>query len=338
MYYTGIDLHRKTSFITTINEQGHIVTKANVKNHPDLILDYFQGLDDDTQVVIESTANWYWLHDLLSEHGCSVILSNPTETKAIASAKIKNDRIDSHMLAQLLRAQLISTAHVSSQASRQLKELIRHRGKLVRDHVRMKNRIHNILAKNNYQIPVSDLFSKKGLSWLSEVHLPGYHRKQVNTYLYLYETLKEQVANLTKAISNQAQTNDTAKLLMSIPGIGPITAMTIIAEVDDITRFASYRHLSSYAGLVPSLASSAGKDRRGHITKQGSRFLRTAMVEAAQAAVRKRNSKINIYFRRRLVRSGYQKAVVATAHKLLQYVYFVWKNQSPYREQLPAVA
>ena len=101
------------------------------------------------QVVIESTANWYWLYDLLTLHSIPVVVSNPVKTKAIASARIKNDKLDSHMLAQLLRADLLATVHVSSLQTRQLKELLRHRHKLVRDCVRMKNRIHMLLMKNN---------------------------------------------------------------------------------------------------------------------------------------------------------------------------------------------
>ena len=129
MYYTGIDLHRKTSFLTTVDSIGQIVKKANVANQESTILEYFLTLDDDTQVVIESTANWYWLYDLLTEHGMGVVISNPVKTKAIASARIKNDKLDSHMLAQLLRTNLLATVHVSSQQTRQLKELLHHRSK-----------------------------------------------------------------------------------------------------------------------------------------------------------------------------------------------------------------
>jgi transposase len=147
MYYTGIDLHRKTSFFTIINERGEIVKKSNLPNEEGQILHYFQELVKPTRVVIESTANWYWLYDLLTDNGFDVVISNPVKTKAIASARIKNDKLDSHMLAQLLRADLLATVYVSSQQTRQLKELLRHRSKLVRDSVRMKNRIHNIMAK-----------------------------------------------------------------------------------------------------------------------------------------------------------------------------------------------
>jgi transposase len=125
MYYTGIDLHRKTSFVTTVDQSGQIVKKINLINDEVTILDYFLSLDDDTKVVIESTANWYWLYDLLTEHSIPVVVSNPVKTKAIASARIKNDKLDSHMLAQLLRADLLATVHVSSKQTRELKELLR---------------------------------------------------------------------------------------------------------------------------------------------------------------------------------------------------------------------
>jgi transposase len=338
MYYTGIDLHKKTSFITTIDAHGKIVTRANLQNVEEDILAYFANLGDETKIVIESMASWYWLYDLLTGAGFEVVISNPVKTKAIASAKIKNDKLDSHMLAQLLRADLISTVHVSSLETRKLKELLRHRSRLVRDATRMKNRIHMLLMKNNLRSPFSDLFGVKGLRYLKDIDLPDYHREQVKTYLLLYEKLQEQIEPLTKTVRALAKENHTAQLLMTIPGIGPITAMFIVAEVDDISRFRSYRNLASYAGLVPSLDASAGKEKRGRITKQGSRYLRTALVEVAQAAARMQNSRLRIFFRRRIVKAGYQKAIVATAHKILQYAFYVWKNQTPYQETYPVCA
>jgi transposase len=338
MYYTGIDLHKKTSFITTIDTDGKIVTRANLQNVEEDILAYFAALAKETKIVIESMSSWYWLYDLLTGEGFEVVISNPVKTKAIASAKIKNDKVDSHMLAQLLRADLISTVHVSSLETRKLKELLRHRSRLVRDATRMKNRIHMLLMKNNFQNPFSDLFGTQGLRYLKEIDLPDYHRHQVETYLLLYEKLQEQIKPLTRRVRAFAKENHTAQLLMTIPGIGPITAMFIVAEVDDISRFRSYRNLASYAGLVPSLDASAGKEKMGRITKQGSPYLRTALVEAAQAAARMQNSRLRIFFRRRIVKTGYQKAVVATAHKILQYAFYVWKNQKPYQETYPVCA
>ena len=338
MYYTGIDLHKKTSYITTVDEKGRIVARGNFGNIETEILDHFVSLGTDGQIVIESMSSWFWLYDLLTGNGFEVVVSNPVKTKAIASAKIKNDKLDSHMLAQLLRAGLICTIHVSSLETRKLKELLRHRNRLVQDATRMKNRIHNLLMKNNYQIPVSDLFGLEGLRYLQEIDLPCYHRESLETYLHLYEGLKEQIDPLTMAVHGLAKENVMAKLLMTIPGIGPIVAMYMVAEIEDICRFPSYRHLSSYAGLVPSLDSSGDKVRTGRITKQGSPHLRTALIEAAHTIPRMKKCRLNIFFRRRIVKSGYRKAIVATAHKILQIAFYVLKNQTPYREEYPVCA
>jgi transposase len=338
MYYTGIDLHKKTSFITTVDEEGRVVARRNLPNELSMILGYFDALDQPTQVVIESMGSWYWLYDALSQAGHEVMISNPGKTKAIASAKIKNDKVDSHMLAQLLRAGLIARVHVSRLETRQLKELLRHRSKLVNDARRMKNRIHILLMKNNIQQPFSDLFGARGIEYLRQLPLPPTYQEPLKVYLALYLQLEQQIAPLTRQLQQLAKQQPMAKLLMSIPGVGPLVAMTFVAEVEDIGRFASYRKLSAYAGLVPSLDSSAGKDRRGHITKQGSKYLRTALIESAQCVARLRTCRLNAFFRRRIVRSGYSKAVTATAHKILQIAYYVLKNQQPYQEQYVARA
>jgi transposase len=124
---------------------------------------------------------------------------------------------------------------------------------------------------------------------------------------------------------------------MTIPGVGPITSLFMVAEIEDISRFKSYRHLSSYAGLVPGFNASADKQHMGRITKQGSPYLRTALVEAAQVAARTK-SKLSIFFRRQIVQSGYQKAIVATAHKIIQYAFYILRDQQPYREDIDALA
>lgn len=338
MYFTGIDLHKKTSFMTTIDKNGQVVFRANLKNDPTVILDYFAALDQKPKIVIESTATWHWLYDLLTENGYEVVVSNPVKTKAIASAKIKNDKLDSHMLAQLLRTNLVATVYVSSIETRKLKELVRHRQKLVRDAARMKNRIHSILAKNNSPTPFSDLFGVKGLQYLEQIQLPDHHRSQVDNLLSVYRHLQERIEPLTEAINKLAKEHPMAQLLVTIPGIGPITAMFIVAEIEDIGRFPSFRNLASYAGLVPSLHASGPKRHTGRITKQGSVYLRTALVEAAQAIPRMKRCRLNLFFRRRIVKSGYRKAIVATAHKILQYVYYILKNQTPYLETYPKPA
>ena len=323
MYYTGIDLHKKTSYITTVDEKGRIVARGNFGNIETVILEHFMSLGTQGQIVIESMSSWYWLYDLLTGSGFKVVVSNPVKTKAIASAKIKSDKLDSHMLAQLLRAGLICTIHVSSLETPRLKELLRHRNRLVQDATRMKNRIHNLLMKNNCQIPISDLFGLEGLGYLKEIDLPCYHRESLETYLHLHEGLKEQIEPLTMAVHGLAKENAMAKLLMTIPGIGPIVAMYMVAEIEDVRRFPSYRHLCSYAGLVPSLDFSGGKERTGRITKQGSPHLRTALIEAAHAIARMKMCRLKIFFRRCIVKSGCGDCFLCSRQEL-----FPWAGDS----------
>lgn len=338
MYYAGIDLHKKTTYISVIDDKGNLVAKKNLVSKEKAIGDFLESLAQRPKLVMESTRAWYWLYDFLMAEGYEVVVSNPKKTKAIAAAKIKNDKLDSHMLAQLLRAGLLATVYVSDTATRELKELLRHRARLVRDASRMKNRIHNLLAKNNVELPVSDIFGLKGRKLLSQVELPAHHQEPLERYLHLYDELRASIDPLDKEVRQRAKDDDQARLLMSLPGVGPVVALTLLAEIGDISRFKSHRQLASYAGLVPSLHSSAGKDRLGRISKEGSTWMRWALVEAAQAVARSKKTRLNTYFRKKIVKLGYRKATVATAHRLLQFVFYVLRDQRPYVEQFESAA
>lgn len=180
MHYAGMDLHKKTTYISVIDDKGNLVAKKNLASKEKAIGDFLDSLPQRPKLVMESTRAWYWLYDFLTAEGYEVVVSNPKKTKAIAAAKIKNDKLDSHMLAQLLRAGLLATVYVSDPATRERKELLRHRARLVRDCSRMKNRIHNLLAKNNVELPVSDIFGVKGRELLSRVELPEHHQRPLD--------------------------------------------------------------------------------------------------------------------------------------------------------------
>jgi len=338
MYYAGIDLHKKTTYISVIDDKGNLVAKKNLASKEKAIGDFLESLPQRPKLVMESTRAWYWLYDFLKAKGYEVVVSHPKKTKAIAAAKIKNDKLDSHMLAQLLRAGLLATVHVSDPASRELKETLRHRARLVRDSSRMKNRIHNLLAKNNVELPVSDIFGVKGRELLFQVELPAHHQRPLERYLHLYDEIRASIEPLDKEIRQRAKDDEQARLLMSLPGVGPVVALTLLAEIGDISRFKSHRQLAAYAGLVPSLHSSAGKDRLGRISKEGSTWMRWALVEAAQSVARSKKSRLGVYFRKKIVKLGYRKATVATAHRLLQFVFYLLRDQRPYVEQFESAA
>ena len=338
MFYAGIDLHKKTTYISVIDDQGNQVTKRNLVSEAEVILEFFRAQAEPAKIVMESTSAWYWLYDALTEAGYEVVVSNPKKTKAIASAKIKNDKLDAHMLAQLLRADMLATVYVSPLEMRELKEFLRHRARLVRDSVRVRNRIRNLLNKNNLKPPVTTLLSKKGRAWLDQLELPEYHQRPLKNYLLEYDQLRLLLDPLDEEVKQRSAQDSQAQLLMSIPGIGPVVALTFLAEVGDISRFRSHRQLASYVGIVPSLDSSAGKNKHGHITKQGSPWLRSALVEAAQAVSAMKGRRLSLHFRKQITKAGYRKAVVSTAHRILTFAFYVLRDQRPYQEQLSKAA
>jgi transposase len=294
MLYAGIDVHRKTSYISVIDEKGNRVVQRNLPSEIEAIAEFFAGLPEAPAVVMESTSAWYWLYDGLTERGYAVVVSDPRKTKAIASARIKNDKLDAHMLAQLLRADLVAAVYVSPPEYRELKELLRHRVRLVRDKRRMKNRVHNLLAKNNLKLAVQDVFSRKGRVLLESAPLPSCHRRPVDGYLALLDQLEAQISQLDREVKERALEDPQAQLLMTLPGVGPVVAMTFLAEVGDIRRFKTHRQLAAYVGMVPCLDSTAGKNRLGHITKQGSAWLRSALVESAQVVANLKGRRLNL--------------------------------------------
>ncbi len=169
MLYIGIDLHIKTTYVTAIDEEQKIVAKANLLINAQVLVKYLDELSSPFIAVMESTRAWYWAYDALTEAGMPVVVSNPKKTWAIAIQSIKNDRRDSLMLARLLRAGMIEHVYVAEKPMRQLKEMLRHRMMLVRDATRLKNRIHNILAKMNLSAPGRSLWAPKGRAFLEKL-------------------------------------------------------------------------------------------------------------------------------------------------------------------------
>jgi transposase len=190
MLYAVIDVHRRSSYVSVIDEKGPRIAQRNLPSEVEAIAGFLGGLGEIPKIVMESTSAWYRLYDGLGERGHEVVVSGPRKTKAVASARIKNDKLDARMLAQLLRADLVATVYVSPPEYRELKELPRHRVRLVRDKRRMKNRIHNLLAKNNIKLAVQDVFSRKGRVLLESAPLPSCHRRPVDSYLALLDQME----------------------------------------------------------------------------------------------------------------------------------------------------
>ena len=205
-------------------------------------------------------------------------------TKAIASARVKTDAVDARTLAHLLRADLLPEAYIAPRELRDLRDLLRHRVALTRMRTSLKKRVSAILAKHWIAAPYSDMFGVGGTQFLTELELRESPRRRLDSQLALIADFTREIDATSREIDARAKEDPYVPVLCQIRGVGRYIAMLIIAEVGDISRFATARRLCSWAGLTPTVRSSDGKARLGHISSQGSRALRWALVEAAQHA------------------------------------------------------
>jgi transposase len=312
--YVGIDVHRKRSQVAVIDQSGEVLANRNAPNGAEPILKVIGGLPPGTPAAFEACYGTSWLVQLLEDYGFDPHLVHPSRCKAIASARLKNDKVDAAILAQLLRADLLPEAWIAPPAIRQLRALLRHRVALVRLRTRLRNRIHAIVADYGYDRPAGGYWTGPGRAWLAALELPAVSRELVEDYLGLIDALQDRIDRLDWEIRQRARSDPRVKVLTQLPGIGPFTALVIVAEVGDISRFASARQLASWAGLTPTVRGSDRVAHYGHISKEGSAWLRWVLCEAAQTA--KRSPEFAAAFQRIAKRRGKKIATTAIARKL----------------------
>ena len=336
-YYIGIDVHKKKCVSTIKAKTNKILSQTEFDNNVPGITGFIKMIRKEGYVpataVCESTANyWIVVHDMLEDAGIDTMLAHPHNTKIITETVYKNDKADSAKLADLCRLDMIPESFVADKPARDLRELTRTRLGIKMYATGPKNRIHAILAKYPHEQPKGGLFTGPGLEWLQAVPLREVDRMAVQSHLATIDTLLRQVAKFEKKIAGIAMSDRRAQLIMTIPGIGYITAVTILAEIVDHGRFADAEKLASYAGLVPKHHNSGETTRTGGITKRGSVWLRRAMVEAAFVAVR-HDARIGARYQRLAARIGPMKARVAVARQMLEWVWEMLDHDAEYRTQ-----
>jgi transposase len=317
--WIGIDLHRRRSQIATLDEDGE-VTQQRIATGREAFAEAL-GEPDGTHVAIEATYGWEWLADMLGEAGFDVHLAHPLRTRAIAAARVKTDAVDAATLAHLLRADLLPEAYVAPPELRDLRDLLRHRAMLVHMRTSLKNRVHALLARQGILPTHSDLFGKAGREFLAALELPEGLRRRLDSILALIDDLDREVGTATKEIDARARADERVATLCGIRGVGRYTAMLVIAEVGDVGRFPTARHLCAWAGLTPTIRSSDGKARLGHISRQGSAILRWALTEAAQKAP-SGGGLLRARYERIAKRRGPKVAKVAVARQILTLCYY----------------
>jgi transposase len=328
-YTLGIDLHKHTSTWVLIDADGSECWKRVVPVHP---TQFTKSLSDmpapvaGLPVAIEPVCGWRWVSALLAEAGCAVHHANPLKLALIAKSTKKNDRLDALTLARLLKSGFFPESYRVSDAIEEVRQVVRARAHLVTLRTSVKNRLHGLAtAAGAHTIPGGNPLRKAGRAYIDEQGHQVYQTTQA-----VMDDLTEHIRTLEGALASDSSIKEQITLLTTIPGIGIITAATIIAESGDINRFPTGRHYASYAGLVPRERSSGGTQRFGSITKTGPRLLRSALVEAAMRIRPGNAPELHAHVASLAGRTGAKKARVALARRLATVIHAMVTKQVPY--------
>lgn len=331
--YCGLDLHKRSSYIIIKNGTGRQLIKGKVANSKDTITHFFAPFKGyNIKVAIEATSNYYWMYETLEnmdDINMDVNLSHPLKTKAIADAKIKSDKIDANILSDLIRSNLLPTSYIPEQRIRELREILRHRIRLVRNRSQLKNRLRDVLTKNNCLESYTDISGIKARDFISKLSLRPVFKIQCKDILDQIDFINNKIESTNRVIKALSKDFTEVDRLTKIPGIGIFSALVILAEIGDINRFNSAKKLIRYAGLCPGLHQSGQTYYHRPITREGDRYLRWILCEASNHAVRHPGALRDFYTS--LVRTkGHQKAIIAVARKMLTGIYFVLKDKEQF--------
>ena len=327
MLYVGVDAHKINSQVTVVDRDGRILKRKQVRSSTEGFRDALEGFDEPLRAVLEASYSWGPTYDSLDDVCDEVILAHPGKVRVIAESRIKTDKIDSEMLAHLLRSNLIPQAHAPSKELRALKRVLRQRVFLVRTAVSVKNRIRALLSQHAVELPeVKTLFCPKGMTALSQVKMPRPDGDLFKEHLRCLAFLDSRIQATEKLLAQLSRGDPAIVWLRSLPGIGAFLSVLIRWEVDDIRRFQSPKRFASYTGLVPSTYASGNRIVHGRLTKQGNRWLRWAFIEAVTSAVRV-SPQLAVFYQRLKQRRGPKDARAATARKLAELTWTVWTDE-----------
>jgi transposase len=333
MLFAGIDLHKKTISVCVVNQERQVLQRKNLHCcQPDKIGEFFAQLGP-FAAVVEATASYEWLWQLLEPLAERLLLAHPKKLRIIAESTRKSDKLDAQVLAEFLALDMIPQAYRPTPRQRQHRALVRQRCYVQRRITSVKNKMRRILS--DYNADRKDLFSAEGLDYLAEAKVSAADRFVLDQLRRLWEFLEEQLTAIAKELRSfarqaPAREAEARAVLESIPGVGAVTVDVVVSEVGDVARFRSEKQVSAYAGLAPGQRASAGRSQDLGISKAGSRLLRWALVEAAWRLVQKSQRWQRVYeglYKRR----GKKKAIVAVARRLLGVMVALLRSGQGYR-------
>ena len=335
MPFAALDLHKKQIQAATFDDQGKPVYKARFPATRAALESFARNhLSPAHKIALEATFNTWAIVSLLQPFVEEVVVSNPMATRAIAQAKVKTDKIDTEVLAHLLRCDYLPRVWIPDQETRELRHQCTERANLASDRTRVKNRIHAVLHQRLIEAPKGDLFSPANLQWLRTLPLDAPGRATLNRHLRQLDALEIEIDALGTELAQHAATHPQVKLLMSIPGIDFTVAECIYSTLGDISRFFTADQAAAYVGLVPSTYQSGKTCYHGRITKLGRAHARWLLVQAAQH-LGLHPGPLGVFFRRLAKRKNRNIAVVATARKIVTIAWHMLTRNEPYRYAIP---
>lgn len=338
--YIGFDVHLKSWKVTVMTEKTTYKTFSQ-DPRPDLLHQYLKNNfpGGTYHSAYEAGFSGYWIHNKLLSLGIESIVVNPADIPTTNKEKVnKEDKRDSRKIARSLRSGELTPIHVPSLKTLEDRSLLRTRSILVKDLTRYKNRVKSFLYFHGIFIPDSFgnsncHWSNRFVKWLESIKLTEESGQiALATLIAEIKHLRKSILDITMQIHALSKTiayEEDVKLLRSIPGIGILTAMTILTELETVIRFGNLDKLCSYIGLVPSTNSSGEKERTGDITPRGHNALRSALVESAWITVRHDRVLLKCY-NEYCKRMEPNKAIIRIAKRLLSRIRFVLINKKPY--------
>lgn len=322
--YIGVDLHKQFFQVCALTGSGVRAWETRWPRTAEGIETFCTRCGPHTQVAVEATGPTWPFVDVVQVTGARVCVVDTRKTKLKAGFAAKTDRLDARRLADALRRDSVVSVYIPPPAIRELREVCRGRHQLTRVRTRMCQMIRALLLRNGVaDVPARQVYSARALAWLKTVAVPAAARTTLDRLTHVLEAVHADAVLAQAAVVTAATTDPVAGALDALVGIGPVLGLTLRAEIGDISRFRHGRELASYAGLVPRVDASGSHYYSGHITRQGSPWIRWALVEAARHALNRQDPR-GRWARRLAVRKGAMIARVALARRLCDDIVEVW--------------
>ncbi len=333
--YIGMDVHKRQIVICIVDRKGKVLKRTRCACTREILTRFVRTqLTKRDHVALETTTNAWAVADLIRPHVARLVVSNPVKTKVIAEAKIKTDKVDAEVLAQLLRCDYLPEVWAPDVNTRLLRRLSSRRAGLVADRIATKNRIQSLLGGQLIQAPLRNIFGPKGRPWLETVEMPPDQRAVLNLDLRILDAVNREITLLDEQLKKIAHHDERMRLLVTMPGIDYVAAVVLIGALGDISRFHHGDHVAGYLGLVPSTRQSGDHCYHGPITKCGRSQARWMLVQAAQILGRT-HGPLGAFYRRLARRKGHAIAAVAAARKMATIAFLMLKSNEPYRYAPP---